>query len=135
LGAGVAGIADVMVRQGIPQTNGIPFVIAQDSSLTDTDAGYDKYYTLVLGPGAMRVKFENPRVYLPDQRLTTKTVSNYLRFDMDAYFEIPGKQYDKSGGSDNPSFATITTGSNWDDTYSDHREVPMYILEHNYSQN
>lgn len=135
LGQGVQGIADNMVRQATPQTNGLPFVIAQDASLTDADAGYDKYWTLVLGPKSMRVKLETPRFYAVDQRLDTNTVTNFLRCDMDAYFEIPGKQWDKTNGADNPSFATVSTGTNWDDTYSDDREIPMFILEHNYSQN
>lgn len=135
LGSGVAGIADVMVRQGTPQTNGIPFVIAQDASLTVADAGFDKYYALFMGPGAMRIKLETPRVYAPDQRLDTNVVTNFLRCDMDAYFEIPGKQWDKTNGGDNPSSATIMTGSNWDDTYADAREVAMFITESNYSGN
>jgi hypothetical protein len=135
LGAGVQGIADNMVRQATPQTNGLPFVIAQDAALTTTDAGYDKYYTLVMGPSSMRVKLESPRFYTVDQRLDTGSVTNYLRADMDAYFEVPGKQYDKTSGGDNPTYATIVTSTNWDDTYTDAREIPMFLLEHNYSQN
>lgn len=135
LGAGVQGIADNMVRQGIPQTNGIPYVLAQDASLTVTDAGFDKYITIGIGPGAIRIKLEVPRFYAPDQRLDTVSVSNFLRCDMDVYFEVPGMQYDKTNGGANPSLATIGTSTNWDPTYSDDREIPMFELIHNYSAN
>ena len=134
LSSGVQGIADGVVKTGLPSTLGVPYVVADDASLTATNGGnFDKYGTLGMGPGAIRVKVEEPRFYLVDQRLDTVVVSNFLRCDMDAYFQIPGKQWDITNGGVNPTFSAITTGSNWDDQYVDAREVPLIYLEHNSS--
>ncbi len=135
LGAGVQGIADNMARGDNPHTLGLDFAIANDAALTLADAGFDHYYTLGLGAGAMELdiismEFEplwvNPKA---------ENVEFVVRGDYDFELRIPGFQWDSSGGGTNPTLATASTTTNWDVTYSDAREIPIICGDHNYSGN
>lgn len=130
-GMGVTGIADVVVRSGVPQTLGIPYICAEMAELLTADAGFDKFYTLGLCAGFCRVQIGGIKFYTAQQDILTETVSNYLRADIDFVIQIGGKKWDKDNGGANPSLAAVGTTTNWDDGFTDSREVGGVVIEHN----
>lgn len=135
LNSGVAGIADNAAGTGNALTLGLPFAIADDAALTTADAGFDKYYTLLLGPNAIKLDIQADVTQPLWLNPKAENVEWVYRADYDFHIQIAGKNYDKTNGGANPTLATISTSTNWDDTYSDHREVLIAQAEHNYSGN
>jgi hypothetical protein len=135
ISAGVDGLATNAANGGPAATLGLPFALADDAALTVADAGFDKYRSLLIGPGAIevnviRMEFEplwvNPKA---------ENVEFVLRYDYDFDLRIPGFQYDSANGGANPALATASTTTNWDVNYSSHKEVLLAYAQHNYSGN
>jgi hypothetical protein len=115
---------------------GIPPVTVDSAALTVTDAGFDKYITLLVGPGALQVWWTLPMTIYPMfQVIDTEQVINRWRADADFAIGTHGAKYDTANGGVNPTDGTLATGSNWDPVYSNHREVPIVKIVHNYSGN
>lgn len=132
---GVTGIADKLSNGGGPLTLGLPYAIADDAALTTADAGFDKYYTLLLGAGAIEIDLINLEFTPLWMNPKAENVEFVLRGDYDFEVRIPGFKWDTSGGGSNPTLTTAGTAAYWVITYSDHREIPMAVAEHNYSGN
>jgi len=138
LGAGFPGVADVAQGQGSLQTNtlGMPLAVVDDPTLTVADAGWDKYITMLVGPGALDVGFTLPMtIYEPFVDTSRETVTVRWRADFDFVLRASGATWDTANGGANPNTATLATGSNWDPTSSSNKEVPVVKLVHNYSNN
>lgn len=135
ISSGVDGIATSTANGAAAASLGLPVALADDAALTAADAGFDKYRTLLIGPGAVevnviRLEFEplwkNPKA---------ENVEFVLRYDYDFDVRIPGFQYDSANGGANPTLATASTTTNWDVNYSSHKEVNLAYAQHNYSGN
>lgn len=135
ISAGVDGIATNAANGGPAATLGLPFALADDAALTVADAGFDKYRSLLIGPGAIEcnvIKFEFTPEWMNPK---AENVEFVLRYDYDFDLRIPGFQYDSANGGANPTLATASTTTNWDVTYSSHKEVLLAYAQHNYSGN
>lgn len=135
ISAGVTGISDRVSSGGAAHTLGLDYAMADDAALTVADAGFDKYRTLLIGPGAIEVdvtRFEFTPEWMNPK---AENVEFVLRYDYDFTLRIPGFTYDSTNGGLNPTLATASTTTNWDVLYSDHREVPLAYAQHNYSGN
>lgn len=124
---------DSFVRGGNENPLGKRIATVDSSRLTTADAGFDKYHTLVLGGGAVRVWFTLPMViYPPDRDLLPEQVLNRWRADFDIAIGVKGMQW---GGGNNPTDANLATSGNWTPVYSNHKEVKIVLVTHNYSGN
>lgn len=135
ISSGVDGLATPAANGGPAATLGLPYALADDAALTTADAGFDKYKTLLLGPGAIEVdvtRFEFTPEWMNPK---AENVEFVLRYDYDFVLRIPGFQYDSGNGGANPTLATASTTTNWDVNYSDHREILLAYAQHNYSGN
>jgi hypothetical protein len=136
LAYGVDNIAGVVARGGPLATLGLPYHVVDHAGLTAADSGYDKYYTIGIGAGAVEVEVQAIRFYPAQLILDKETVEIQVRGDFDFALRVKGMQYDSTNGGANPAVATtLATESNWDPVYGDHREVPAILIEHNYSGN
>ena len=134
LGAGVSGIADRVSGGGAPHTLGLDWAVVDDAILTAADAGFDKYRTLLLGPGAVEIEFTQPLVlYPPWMNLKAENVEVIFRGDYSFGLRVGGMAF--STGTANPTAANLSTGGNWTDNTNDHREFLLAMAEHNYSGN
>jgi hypothetical protein len=135
LGQGVQGIADRASAGANPHTLGMGYAIADDAALTTADAGFDKYRTLLMGPGCCEVdiialdftpSWMNPKA---------ENVEFVLRGDCDFEIRFPGFQFDSVSAGTNPNLTAASLSTNWDPTYTDHREILLAMAVHNYSGN
>lgn len=135
LASGTQGIADYVAGTGFPLTLGLDYVLADDAALTVADAGFDKYISLLLGKSCGFINILPASIQMPWMNPKAENVEFVWRGDFDFEIGFPGFQWDKTNGGANPTLANIGTASNWDPTYSDHREVAMARIIHNYSGN
>lgn len=135
LASGVQGIADRAAGTGSPLTLGLPYQLANDAALTTVDAGFDKYYSLLLGPECIEVDLIEMELTPLWMNPKAENVEFVLRADYDFSLRLPGYQWDKTNGGANPTLANVGTTTNWDVTYTDAREVLAAVGEHNYSAN
>jgi len=136
LGLGVQGVADVAVRGGDIPPLGMPFFMADSAALTTADAGNDKYHTLLIAPGGVRVWFTLPLTVYPEfQDTSAEQVLMRWRADADYAVGVCGMGYNSGAGGANPTDATLLSSANWSVVYSDDKEVKLAELVHNYSGN
>jgi hypothetical protein len=135
LASGVQGIADRAAGTGTPLTLGLPYQLASDAALTTADAGFDKYYSMLMGPECIEVDLIEMEMTPLWMNPKAENVEFVLRADYDFNVRIPGFQWDKTNGGANPTLTAAGTTTNWDVTYTDAREVLAAIAEHNYSAN
>lgn len=137
LGSGVAGIADKATDTGSVATLGAVREVLDHPTLTVTDAGFDKYYTIGMGGGFCELEFIQGPVFQPVQWLNNADMVQFiLRGDMAFSLRFPGIQWDVTDGGANPDPATtLATAGNWTPVYADAREVKAVMIEHNISSN
>ena len=137
LGRGVTGVADVQLRQRILKDTLGRNILAMDAAaLTTADAGFDKYHTLAIGPGAIQMGYSLPlTVYPPFLDTSTEQVLVRWRADFDFWIGIRGMAYQSGVGGANPTDSVLATSSSWGVIYSDVREVLLGQDTHNYSGN
>lgn len=137
LGAGVQGITDTQSKQRILRdTLGRAVYMATTALLTTSDAGFDKYRALALGPGAVQIGFSQPlRIYEVFEDTSKESVLYRARADFEFWIGIAGMGYVDGVGGANPSDSTLATSSSWTPVYSDAREVLLGELVSNYSGN
>ena len=113
------------------------WAMVNDATLTTADAGFDKYHTLWGGEGGVELEVTGMKMYMKEERLDTESVHSILRADADFIVRIPGMKWDVTNGGVNPAITTSGIGlsTNWDVTYTDHREVKLGLITNNYSQN
>ncbi len=120
----------------LTNTLGMDFAMTDDSTLTVADAGFDKYITLLVGPGALQLWFTLPMTIYPMFQTTLpEQVLNRWRADSDFAVGTHGATYDSANGGANPTDAALATSTNWDSTVSSHKEVKIIKIVHNYSGN
>lgn len=137
IGRSYQGVGD-RALQGDLNTNtlgmGMPLVV-NDSNLTAADAGFDKYHTLLVGPGALFVWFTLPlTMYAVFENTLPEQVEYRIRGDADFALATDGMKYHVATGA-NPTDAALATSTNWDATFSRHNEVRILDIISNYSGN
>ncbi len=134
---GVSGVTDLLQNTGKFGALGRLLAIVDDATLTTADAGFDKYHTLALGPRMINVEIKDFRFFQPQTVLDTEVANINARADYDFKIQVPGMQWDKTNGGANPALSTSGLGlsTNWDVTYSNHREILAALLTSNVSTN
>lgn len=137
LGQGVQGISDRASAGANALTLGLPYQLADDDSLFSAQAGnggadWDKYYSLLLGPGCLRINVLKLAFTPLWMNPSSENVQFVMRADYDFEISVPGFAWHTATGT-NPSLTTAGTSTNWDVTYSDAREILMAMAVHNYS--
>lgn len=123
--------------EGNRQTNtwGMKIGIRDDATLTVADGGFDKYKTLLLGPGAIRIGMPQPVEIEADRRIDRETKTSQVRADWSLSIHVPTMQYDGSTSGANPANSGLATAANWTDNTTSDREVPIVEIVHNTSSN
>lgn len=128
----VAGVADKAYQFGQNASLGLPVAVVDEAILvTAVTSAYDKYYTLGLGSGCIRIDPLRLDIAPPWMNPKSETREYVLRADLDYAVQVPGMQY--ATASSNPTDATLALSTYWTPVYTDAREVKAVILEHNYS--
>lgn len=134
LNQGVQGIADRAAAGANPHTLGMDYCLADDAALisaVSSGLGYDKYYSLLLGPGCIELDLIALTFQEAWMNPKAENVEFVLRGDFDFELRMPGFQWDVNSGGTNPDLTAASLSTNWDPTYTDHREVLMAMGEHN----
>jgi hypothetical protein len=137
IGRGYPGVGDQALK-GAMMTNtlGMPFAMADLADLTVADAGFDKYISILLGANAVQIQFTLPMTFYPIfTPVETEQVVDYIRCDMDFAIGCHGAKWDFASGGANPDNTALALSTNWDSTYSNHRELRAVECVHNYSGN
>lgn len=123
--------------QGIQDRNayGLKCLVRDDANLTASDAGFDKYYTLLLGAGAIKYCFTQPVEIETIRVISNETKATQMRADWSVLIQVQSVQYDKTDGGANPTTAALATAANWIDNTTSIKEVPIVECVHNYSGN
>ena len=129
-------IAD-RAANGAVATLNKPYEVVDSAALTVADGGFDKYYSIGMGAGAVFLDVLSAPIVAPPQIVNNAEVPYMVtRVDMDFAIAIKGVAWDSANGGANPAVATtLATTSNWDPTYDDHRQVKLVVAEHNASTN
>lgn len=138
MGRSFAGIGDLALKGDMgTNTLGMGFATVDDAALTLANAGFDHYYTLLLGTDFMQVWFTKPMTLYPvfGPILDQEQVIIRLRADADIAIGMHGKTWDATNGGANPDDTALALSTNWDDTFSRHQEVRGIKIDHNYSGN
>lgn len=108
-----------------------------DTYLTTADAGYDKYHTLLMGSGVIKVQFIRPLMVYPIfQTIDTEQVIDRWRADADyAINNAAGMTWDSGNIGANPTDANLAAAGSWDAVYTSHKEVKLVELVSNSSLN
>lgn len=110
-------------------------ILVDNANLTTADAGFDKYHTILMGAGACQVQIWGLRIYPMFQILDQEQVVNRWRADADFAIGFHGKTWDVTNGGANPDDAALLLSTNWDDVFTNRKEVRMVKLTSNYSGN
>ncbi len=120
-------IAGEVIRTASPMSYGAKLVIYNDSPTLQaggtTAQGQTEHFVIGLGKNFSKVRLTEPKFFDVNQRVEYESVANLMRADADLEQTITGFAFDKSSGGANPTYSTLTTATNWDNTYNDHREV------------
>lgn len=110
---------------------GLAHAVRNDASLTTSDAGFDKYHTLLLGPGFMRIGMPQAVEIETVRELGQETKRTQWRADWSPSIHVPTMEYDSTDGGANPTVAALRTTANWIDNTTDANEVPGVEIVHN----
>ncbi|MCW8128922.1 MAG: hypothetical protein KIS92_00930 [Planctomycetota bacterium] len=114
---------------------GMERAFVDNADLTVADAGYDKYITLLAGPGVMRGGFIRPVQIETDRRIERETKTTQWRADYDFVIESDHMGWNSGAGGANPSLTALKSSANWSVGYENHKELPLVESIHNYSGN
>ena len=128
-------VGGVALKGDMNANNDLVRTIRDDASLTDSDAGFDKYFTMLMGAGILEVFFVKPMTIETDRRIDNETKKTQWRVDWDLGLRCPHMKYNSGAGGANPTNATLKSSANWTDTMSNHKELALVEIQHNYSNN
>jgi hypothetical protein len=118
-----AGASDILTQVAIfgaaPPTLGRPFLMTDSSSLI-LDETVDKYFTLGLTAGAIRLRLDTQLTDLVVQEVTgQENLILRVQGERDWFLGIKGYTWDMGNGGANPTDAALLTSTNWDLEASD----------------
>ena len=79
------------------------------------------------------VSFQRPLEIFEQHVLGQQSVKFQRQPEMAYAIGVRGKQWDIPNGGSNPSDSAFATATNWDDAFSDHKEVGVVLYNHNAS--
>lgn len=135
LGVGGLGVDDItpMMNFGIARFEALGLVIIIDDdissiSMTGTTYTYKtKYETLLLGPNSLYLGYQRGLTLYEDDDITYAAGSMHrMRAEVDYCAHLRGIKWNVTTA--NPTDTQLGTKSNWDEAYSDHKEVKCVKL-------
>jgi hypothetical protein len=100
------------------------------SSISMTGSTYTyktKYETLLLGPGALSFQFQRELILAQDTDIKdARGTTQLLRAEADYMVHLNGVKWNSATA--NPTDVQLGTKSNWDEVYTDHKEVKCVKL-------
>lgn len=112
-------IANVALYGGSPGTLGKPVIVTDEASLI-LDETTDKYYTLGLTAGAVRLQSDTQLADVVGEIVTGGENLRYrIQGERDWFLGLKGFQWDSANGGANPSDTALATANNWDAVSSD----------------
>lgn len=107
-------IQGVALYGAAPPTMGRPVFVTDSSALLD-DVTVDKYYTLGLTPGAIRIRVDGQLAAPVIQEVTgLENLCLRIQAEADWFVGIKGYAYDVANGGANPDDTALATTTNWD---------------------
>lgn len=130
----ITNVAGAIIAEDFthPSLMGMKIIVVDSAQLkvAVTDE-YGKYRTLAYGVGALGCIYQQRLRIEAERRLDFEAPYWRVLGNFDFAPHIFGLKY--TAGA-NPSNATLATAANWDEAYSDHREVLAAELVHNASE-
>lgn len=134
LSAAVTGISDFTLREGVPQTFGIPTLVTDAPALTSTSfvgsaASASEYAVLALVGNAIELTVTE-EYSLTVTQMTGQEIPTYEMFGRWAHnMRIKGLSWKTSSG-DNPSDTAISTTTNWEKKATNAKMLAGAVLIH-----
>jgi len=126
----VENVGGFTVVTGLPVAFGMRVVVVDDASLkVDNPGNYKRYKTLLFGPGSLGLIYHQRLRIEAERRLDYEAPYWRVLANFDFAPHVFGMKW--TSATANPDNAALTTGSNWDEAYSDHRQVLCAMLVHN----
>jgi len=127
----VENVGGFTVVTGLPQAFGMRIVVVDDASLkTDPGGGdYQKYRTLLFGPGALGLIYHQRLRIEAERRLDFEAPYWRVLANFDFAPHMFGMKW--VSATANPDNTALGAAANWDEAYNDHREVLCAELVHN----
>jgi len=126
----IENVGGYTVVTGLPQAFGMRIVVVDDANLKVANGGnYQKYKTLLLGPGALGLIYHQRLRIEAERRLDFEAPYWRVLANFDFAPHMFGMKW--SSGTANPSNGDLGTAGNWDEAYNDHREVLCAACIHN----
>lgn len=119
------------MRIAVAEALGMTIIIDDDlTKISTTGATYtykSKYETLLFGPGAVYLGYQrNPAPYLDTDLSDARGAVLKMRAELDYCPHLLGITWNSV--VTNPTDAQLATKANWDEAYTDHRQVPCVKL-------
>jgi hypothetical protein len=113
-----AGASDILTQVAIfgasAPTLGKPMLVTDSASLV-LDVTTDKYFTLGLTQGAIRLKLDTQLAGFTLQRVLGKAnIINRLQGERDWFVSVKGYTWDYANGGANPDDTALLLSTNWD---------------------
>lgn len=113
-----AGASDILTQVAIfgaqPPTMNKPFLVTDSASLV-LDATVDKYFTLGLTQGAIRIRLDTQLTGIVLAKITGQAnLINRLQGERDWFLGIKGYAWDNTNGGANPDDTALVSSTNWD---------------------
>jgi hypothetical protein len=118
-------VAGVTIYQDVVQAFGRRVLVADAAALTSaqTSGYYTEYAVLGLGVGALTATVVYDQGIEIQRDILKESSMTYVREDFDVDYEVYGMKW--SSATDNPTDAQLATASNWDEDYTDHRQLKV----------
>lgn len=111
---------------------GRKFVMTDSPSLTVTDgvsAGVDAYYTMGLVSGAAIVETNDDFHDVTEEKTGGENLQRIYQAEWTYNLGLKGFAWDKTNGGRSPSNAAIATGSNWDKTTDEKKNLAGVLIK------
>lgn len=114
----------------IPNALGLRVIVMDHALLRIVSQGnYTKYRSFLLGPGALGLIYARGLSINAERRLDGEAPYWRILGNVDFAAHLFGMSYVDTGA--NPDATALETSNNWDEAYSDHREVLAAEIIHN----
>jgi len=126
------GISDVALAEASVRTLGKPFVVTDSDSLSVTTgtgtAAVTTYYTLALVQGGIIMDNSRPLDVEIDTTLGGENMLVTLQGEFDFNVGLKGFEWDVTNGGANPTDTAIGTGTNWDKTGTNKKDLSGFVI-------
>jgi hypothetical protein len=118
-------VAGTAIYRDVVQCFGRSVVVVDVPALTAerTSGYYTDYSVLGLGAGALSATIIYDQGIEIQRDILKESSMVYVREDFDVEYEIYGMKY--TSMTDNPTDAQLATSSNWNEDYTDHRQLKL----------